>query len=306
MYLGIDSGSVSMKAVILDKDKNIIDKVYLKNEGLITTLQELLEKLKQVEIKGVGITGSGKEFINILVGGDLLDSEIMSHSVGCLNYYPDAKTIMDIGGEDSKLMIINDGILYDFSLNQACGGGTGAMIETIANRLDIKIENVGDLALTSKNRITIASKCGIFAQSDVVSKLNKGVEKSDILMGICRGMVGNYFAMLGRGKKLEPPFIFQGATAKNKALIQVFKEELNDDIIIPTNPEYIGAIGIALLTIEKNIEKTNFKGFEIKDSKFKTITFIGNGCNNNCEITEIYQDDKRIGFLGNRCERCIK
>lgn len=307
MYLGIDIGSISMKGVIIDNDNNIIKKYYTKNHGLIATTKEVVNNLKiDDEIIGVGCTGSGKEFVSLLIGCDILESEIISHYIATITLYPKTNTVMDIGGEDSKLLFIQDGNLTSFSMNQSCGGGTGAMIESIAYRMGIKLDDIGDMALNSKTEVSIASKCGIFAQSDVVSKLNKGVKKEDILMGVCRGLVGNYFAMLAKGKQLKPPYVFQGATAKNKALVKCFEDELKAKIIVPENPEFMGALGVALLTKEEFKDKTKFKGFDNINNEFIIKTIICGGCTNKCEVTFVYDTKKKIGCIGNRCKKCIK
>ncbi len=304
-YLGIDCGSVSMKAVIINQNNKIIKSYYTKNHGLVATVKDLIINMKfDFDINGVGITGSGREFISLLVGGDIIESEIISHYLATTTLYPSVNTIIDIGGEDSKLLLITNGNLTSFSMNRDCGGGTGAMIEAIAHRMGVPLEKIGNTALSSKTSVIVPSKCGIFAQSAVVSKLNKGVPKEDILMGVCKGLVGNYFTMLAKGKQLKPPFVFQGATAKNKALIKCFEEELKNEIIIPEFPELMGAFGIALLVKDEFKGKSNFKGFNINSSKFETYTFYGWNCPNKCEITRIIENSKLIGYIGNRCMRC--
>jgi len=257
-YLGIDVGSVSVKGVVLE-DGRVLGRTYLRNRGLVPTLKELILRLPPVEISGVGITGSGKEVAKTIVGGDYTDSEIIAHVVGCQRQYPEVRTILDIGGEDSKLMIIQDGRLADFRMNQICGAGTGAMIEAIATRLGIRVEEVGDIALQSDNPANLSAKCGIFAQSAVVSELNKGRSISDILLGVCRALVGNYL-LLAKGKKLDKPVVFQGATAQNKALVKCFQERLGEPILVPDDCAYMGAIGVAeLARYNMDGQKTNFR-----------------------------------------------
>jgi len=307
MYIGIDCGSVSIKAVLIDENNKIIKSTYQKNYGLIETIKKVLKDLKTSgKIEGVGITGSGREFITTLIGSDKQESEIIAHYIATSSIFPDVKTIFDIGGEDCKLIQVEDGIIINFVMNRDCGGGTGAMIESIANRMGILLNDIGDKALSSKKKISMPSKCGVFCQSAVVSKLNKGMDKSDILMGVCRGLIGNYFAMLSKGINLKSPYVFQGATAKNKALLYCFEEELNDKVLVPPNADLMGAIGMALLTKEEQIEHSKFKGFDIIDSEFKTKTYFGDKCTNECEITKIFENNKLVGCIGNRCERCVK
>lgn len=304
MYLGIDCGSVSIKFTLI-QNGHAENKVYLKNAGLISTIQDGLRQLPETQIDGVGVTGSGKEFVKSLVGADYADSEIIAHMIACLEEYPDARTILDIGGEDSKLMLIKDRILTGFQMNRDCGGGTGAMIETIATRLQVKIEDVGEIALGSSNPANLPGKCGIFCQSAVVSELNKGRPISDILMGVCRALVGNYLAVLAKGKRLFPPIVFQGATAQNIALVKCFEETLKSPILVPQSCSYMGAIGIAQLTKEQmNGTVSSFRGIKnIVDSDYKTDIEYCEDCENRCELLSLYCNGELIGRSGSRCEK---
>lgn len=301
-YLGVDVGSTSVKCVLLDNEKNIIDSVYLRNKGIIESVIECLGELeKEVKISACGITGSGRNFTNVLVGGDVVKTEVLAHSIAALAYYPQVRTIFEIGGEDCKLMIIEDGVLINFNMNNICAGGTGAMIEAIASRMGITIEDVGEMASQSKNRLELPGKCGIFCQSAVVNKLNSGVNKSDILMGVCRALIRNYLTIC-KGNKIEPPFIFQGATAQNKALALAIEEEVGHHVIIPEQCAFMGAIGIAMMAMEEAPKKTKFKGFDaILSARYDVRHFQCAGCENRCEVVQIYQNNKLVGCLGSRC-----
>jgi len=301
-FLGIDVGSVSLKFVLLQGDE-LRGKVYLKNTGLIPTVKRGLDSLSlNGNIQAVGITGSGKEFVQSMVGADIVDSEIIAHMVACLKEYPDTKTIVDIGGEDSKLMIIKDDILSSFQMNKDCGGGTGAMIETIANRLGVLIEDVGKLALNSTNPAILPGKCGIFCQSAAVSQISKGRSVEDILMGVCKALVGNYLAVLAKGKKLEGPVVFQGATALNVALVKCFEDTLRCNITVPENCSFMGAIGVAELAKENGCHKSKFRGSNtIINTIYKPkVTFCDN-CENWCELLSLYADGELIARSGSRC-----
>ncbi|MDP3052276.1 MAG: acyl-CoA dehydratase activase [bacterium] len=301
-YLGIDAGSVSLKFAVV-KDREILSSVYLKNRGLIPTVKEGLAKLSIDGITGVGVTGSGKEFLANVVGADYLDSEIMAHLVAALKEYPDLRTVLDIGGEDSKLILAKDGILTGFQMNKSCGGGTGAMIEAIATRLGVSTEDVGAIALTSQNPATIAGKCGIFAQSAAVSQLSKGRGLSDILLGVCQALVGNYLAVLAKGRKLFHPIVFQGATARNIALVKCFERELGSPILVPQDCAFMGAIGIALLTRENmDGQPSKFRGMEtVIESNYSTKISLCDGCENRCELLSLYSNGDLLGRSGSRC-----
>jgi len=301
-YLGIDVGSASVKCVLLDNEARIIDSVYLKNRGITEGLVDALARLKkEVEVVACGITGSGRNFAEILVGGDIVKTEVLAHAVAALAYYPEARTVFEIGGEDCKLMIIEDGVLVDFSMNNICAGGTGVMIEAIANRMGIPIEAVGEMALQSRNQLELPGKCGIFCQSAVVNKLNTGADKSDILMGVCRALIRNYLTIC-KGDKLEPPYVFQGATAQNKALAKALEEELQRPVIVPATCAFMGAIGIALMAMEAPPEKTRFKGFEaVVKTRYRVFNFQCPDCANRCEVIQIFQNNKLAGSVGSRC-----
>jgi len=300
-FLGLDIGSVSIKLVLLEGG-TLTAKAYLKNQGLIPTIQEGLKRMPGVKVSGIGVTGSGSEFVSRLVGGDYTDSEIIGHMVATLKDHPDARTIMDVGGEDSKLMLVNNGVLSDFQMNKTCGAGSGAMLETIASRLGYKIEDVGKIALESKEQLNLPSKCAIFMQSEVVSQLNKGRPIQDILMGVCRAMVANYL-MLAKGKKLVEPVVFQGAVAKNQAVARAFEEALECPVIIPEYPEFAGAVGIALLTRENmNGRKTNFRGDAILAPEYRIeVKQCPDPCPNECELTRLLYQGKVLAVFGSKC-----
>ncbi len=307
-YLGIDCGSVGIKLALIDTGINVLSKVYLRNKGILLTLKKGLEEIadecSKYEIAAVGVTGSGRQFASYLIGADTVKTEILTHTIATLNFYPEVRTIMDIGGEDCKIMSVREGILEDFVMNSICGAGTGSVIETIASRIGIKVEDVGDLALQSKERLDFPGKCGVFAQSAVVSCLNSGKRKEDILMGVVRALVNNYL-MLGRGIELKPPFVYQGATAQNKAIVRALEEQLQNNIIVPKYAPEMGAIGAAILAQINSNGKTSFKGFDILNKDYSTKTIKANGCENNCEITCLYDGEKYAGSSGNRCDKCI-
>ena len=299
-WLGIDVGSVSIKLALINEKDELVDSIYLRNQGIIETIRDGFDKINvgNYDIKGVGCTGSGRFFTSLLLNADIVKTEILAHTIATLYYYPNVKTIFDIGGEDSKIMTVEDGMLSNFIMNSICGGGTGAMIEAIASRLGISIEEVGDLALSSKERLDFPGKCGIFCQSAVVNKLNSGAEKNNIMMGVVRALVNNYLSM-AKGIVLGPPYVFQGATAQNIAIVKALEEQLNHKVIVPEQCAIMGAIGIALLTKECNIQKTKFNNN--LNLNCETYNFRCFDCPNHCEVTQLYNENKLVGCVGSRC-----
>lgn len=309
-YLGIDIGSISTKGVIIDDDNNIISSLYIWTEGnpikaVKKLIGELRKKLdKKVVIKGIGTTGSARKLIGLLLDANVIKNEITAHAIGTLNYYPDIKTILEIGGQDSKIIILNNGIITDYSMNTLCAAGTGAFLSSQARRLGINIEDFGELALKSDNPVKIAARCTVFAESDLIHKAQVGYKIEDIIAGLSKSIVLNYLNNLGKGKKIEGPIVFQGGVSKNKGVVKYFKEILNQDIIVDKNSHLMGAIGIAILAKENQNDKVY--DLNIKDVKFETKGMECMRCPNNCEILKIYKDNKLIDAWGSKCNREIK
>lgn len=310
MYVGIDIGSISTKGVVIDENNNIIASDYLWTEGNpIEAVKLLINSLKKqlptnYKIKGIGTTGSARNLIGLLLNANVVKNEITAHAIGTLSICPDVKTILEIGGQDSKIIIINDGIITDYAMNTLCAAGTGAFLSSQAKRLNINIEDFGSLALESNNPVKIAARCTVFAESDLVHKSQVGYDKKDIVAGLCKSIVLNYLNNVGKGKKIEEPIVFQGGVSKNKGVLKYFKEVLNKEVIVLDNSHLLGALGIAILS-KKN--KSNLQySLDINDIKFETKGLECQGCSNNCEILKIYKNDKLIDIWGNRCEKGVK
>lgn len=299
-YLGIDIGSISTKGVIIDEDDNIVASSYIWTEGNpVEATKRLIDNLKgNYVIKGIGTTGSARNLIGLLLNANIVKNEITAHAVGTLRKYPDVKTILEIGGQDSKIILINNGIITDYSMNTLCAAGTGAFLSSQAKRLGVDVEEFGNIY--SDNPVKIAARCTVFAESDLVHKAQLGYKKEDIIAGLCKSIVLNYLNNVGKGKKIESPIVFQGGVSKNKGVVRYFKEILKKDIIVDPNGHLMGAYGIAILSKNKN---NKIYDLNIKNIKFNTIGTECNKCPNNCEILKIYKDDKLIEATGSRCGR---
>ena len=304
-YIGIDIGSSSLKIAVIDEDKNLLDSVYLRNEGLLSTTQKGLEQIADdYDIRGCCVTGSGRKFLGLVVGADEIRTEILTHSLSCLHYYPKARTLLDVGAEDNKAITFNEeGVIYDFVCNSICAGGTGQTLEMIASRLNVKVEDIGDVALKSKKRLNMSTKCGIFMNSMMVSYRNTGQKTEDILMATIRGIVGNYLQMI-QNLHTQPPYVFQSASAKNKAFVKGFEDAFQHEVIVPQHCAEMGAIGAAILVSRNPPKESRFKGFEIVNKDYRTKVFISDRCENHCEITRLFEDNRYIGCIGNRCDKC--
>ncbi len=306
-YLGIDIGSISTKGVIIDEDNKILAKDYLWTKGNpLMAVKDLLTKLDNqiknmdIEVVSVGTTGSARKLIGTMLDAAIVKNEITAHASGTTSLYPDVKTIFEIGGQDSKIILIENGIVVDYAMNTLCAAGTGAFLSSQARRLDINVEDFGDIALTSKNKVKIAARCTVFAESDLVHKAQMGYKKEDIVAGLCHSVVINYLNNVGKGKKIKPPIIFQGGVSKNKGVVKAFEEVTKEHIMVDPNGHLMGALGVAILARKSGIIK-EFK-FNIINYNFKTEALECGKCPNNCEIICIKRDEELIDAWGNRCE----
>lgn len=309
-YLGIDVGSVSTNVVLSDYADNVIKKLYLRTNGQpINSIKTGIEKIldgfdKHGEILAVGSTGSGRGLADLIIGCDVVKNEITAHAIAAQKSVPNVRTILEIGGQDSKLILLKNGAVHDFAMNTVCAAGTGSFLDRQAERLGIPIQEFGDFALRAKSSVRIAGRCAVFAESDMIHKQQAGCSKEDILKGLCTALVRNFINNLGKGKKIERPIVFQGGVAANKGIIEAFREELGEEIIIPEHHDVMGAYGSALLAKEKeqNLKSTTkFKGFEVFKKTYDTDNKECNGCSNLCELIEIKSEGKRVALMGDRC-----
>lgn len=306
--LGVDVGSISTKGVLLDNQGNIVASEYLWTEGNpVLAVKQLIQSLMaqpkdKVKIGAVGTTGSARRLVGSMLEADTVKNEITAHAVGTLSRYPEVKTILEIGGQDSKLILIENGIVKDYAMNTLCAAGTGAFLSSQAKRLGIKVEEIGDMALRSKNPSKIAARCTVFAESDMVHKAQTGHSKEDLIAGLCTAVVSNYLNNVGKGKSIRPPVVFQGGVSKNKGVIEAFKQEIAQEIYVDADSHLMGAIGAAVLAAKAPPRSVPFCN-ELTEMDFKTKSDQCTGCSNNCEIIRFYRNDDLIDIWGNRCEK---
>jgi len=309
-YLGIDIGSLTCKLVLVNEKNEIIFFSYFRTEGNpIEAIQKGLRELKKqienhnlsIEIAGVGTTGSGRYLAGVITGADLIKNEITAHAKGVRSFVPDAKTVIEIGGQDSKIIILENGVAVDFAMQTVCAAGTGSFLDAQSFRLGIPIENFGEIALKSKNPTVLASRCTIFAESDMIHKQQIGHPTEDIIAGLCQGLVRNFLNNVARGKNIQPPIVFLGGVSENVGLRKAFEEALGQKIIVPPYNTVMGALGAALLVKENLPPKTKFLGFEISDKNIRCTSFQCQGCPNRCEVIEARIEEKIMARWGDRC-----
>jgi predicted CoA-substrate-specific enzyme activase len=306
-YLGVDVGSVSTNLVVIDEKAKVLAYVYERTRGQpISAVQNGLIKLKQnlsdnIKIAGVGTTGSARYLSGVIVGADIVKNEITAHAVAAQHVVPGVRTVLEIGGQDSKIILLRDGVVIDFAMNTVCAAGTGSFLDHQASRLGIPIEKFGTYALKAKTTCQIAGRCSVFAESDMIHKQQMGYRVEDIIYGLCQALVRNYLNNLAKGKDILPPVVFQGGVAANAGMKKAFEEALEMEIIVPQYYHVMGAIGAALLAKDRIDSQTNFKGFEVSKINYETSSFHCQGCANTCEIVKIQVAGETLARWGGRC-----
>lgn len=308
--MGIDVGSVSTNIVLTDHLDRMLESLYIRTAGRpIDAICEGLESIrarlgKSVNIGGVGTTGSGRNLAAVITGSDIVKNEITTHAVAAQKLIPGVKTVIEIGGQDSKIIILRNGAVYDFAMNTVCAAGTGSFLDRQAARLGVPIEEFGRLALKSKNPVRIAGRCAVFAESDMIHKQQTGHSVHDIVAGLCIALVRNYLNNLAKGKSILGPVAFQGGVAANAGIVKAFRSELGLDIVVPKYHDCMGAYGVAIMARARMAAdggQSRFKGFGIKAANLATKSFECNNCANQCEIVEIKSGGRILASWGGRC-----
>ena len=308
-FLGIDVGSVSTNLVLMNPDKSVEEKIYIRTAGRpMDSVRNGFLKLKakvgeEFGILGAGTTGSGRQLAAAMTGADVLKNEITAHGVAALQASPKVQTILEIGGQDSKIILIRDGIIYDFAMNTVCAAGTGSFLDRQAQRLNIPLQELGHYALRSSHPARIAGRCAVFAESDMIHKQQEGQPLEDILSGLCHALVRNYLANLAKGKQIQGPVLFQGGVAANEGIVQAFEEELGIPVTIPEYYDVMGAWGAAILAQEQRAKTggTSFCGVDAMADEFSISSFECEDCPNRCNITRMQRGEQQAGCWGSRC-----
>ena len=256
MYAGIDIGSQSTDVVIIDDKKNILSYSILYTGASHQEVADkaLLEACSSIncdvgEIKCVVGTGYGRKNIKNAIHQV---TEISCHAKGANYFFPNVRTILDIGGQDSKVIKIDsDGKVLDFLMNEKCAAGTGRFLEVMARVLEVQLADFGELALASKEQVELSSMCTVFAESEVISKIADGKKKEDIINGIHNSICDRVGSMIER-MKLENDFAMTGGVAKNKGIVNTLKMKLITEVNVPNEPQIVGALGAALFAYEKS------------------------------------------------------
>lgn len=312
-YLGVDIGSTSTKAVIVDESgTEVVAKSYLMTAGRpVEIIQEVFRNLYRdvgdcARIAGVGVTGSGRYLVGSFIGADIIRNEITAQTRAAAELDPEAD-IIEIGGQDSKLVIKRHGVVVDYQMNKACAAGTGSFIDELAEQLGVRVRDgeFADLAFQAPHTIDLGSRCAAFMGQSVALAQQEGVPLEVITASLASSIAGNYLSKVLGTKRLGDKVILTGAVFYNEAIVSAFQAALKGKtMLVPEHKEVTGAIGAALLAKEEmEGGDSKFKGFQrVIDSEYKLSNFTCKKCDNNCTISRMEIPEEKPTFYGSRCD----
>jgi predicted CoA-substrate-specific enzyme activase len=310
VYLGIDIGSTSTKAVLINKNKEVLAGFYTRTSGqplqavqvIFECIVDFTEKEHlQFSILGAGTTGSGRKFIGKIIGADSILDEITAHARAAFELDPETDTIIEIGGQDSKFTIIHNGMVTFSVMNNVCAAGTGSFIEEQAKRLDCTLEEYAGRA--EKVRSPIASdRCTVFMERDLNHYIMSGYSSDEILAAVLHSTRENYLAKVASKGNIGKKIFFQGATAKNKALVAAFEQKLGKPVMVSRYCHLTGALGVALELWDQQSRASDFRGLHLYKKTIPVRSEVCELCTNHCKlkVAEIDNQFEAYGFLCGR------
>jgi predicted CoA-substrate-specific enzyme activase len=249
-HIGLDAGSISVKYAVLDHDGNILETKYVRHKGKpLSVAYDLLKQLPSGAF--LSVTGSAGKLIARAFGIKPVN-EVVALSCSTKRLYPQVKTVIEMGGEDSKLILIDNGMVKEFSMNSVCAAGTGSFLDQQAERLRLSIEQFGEMALKSERPPRIAGRCSVFAKSDMIHLQQIATPVEDIVAGLCFAVARNFKGSICKNMALPGPISFQGGVAANSGVKRAFREVLSvDELVIPEHFAIMTAIGAAYKDMEQ-------------------------------------------------------
>ena len=296
-HLGIDVGSTSTKAVVMDDGGEVLADVYRRTAGdpvqatrhLFTAILDLgRRKGSSLEVLGAATTGSGRKLVGKVIGADCIVNEISAHLTGAMRVDPRVDTIFEIGGQDAKYIHAKNGRIYDSNMNYVCAAGTGSFVEEQAKKLGFTLEEIGDVVMGIAPPVT-SDRCTVFMEQDVERLLRQGYSREECMAAVLCSVVKNYFTkVVGRRHVSRERVFFQGATARNKGLVAAFERLVDVEMIVSPYCHVMGAYGAALSAQESAKEsggKTHFKGLDLSRRRITLRSERCELCENQCDIT---------------------
>ena len=321
--LGIDGGSTTTKAVLVDVEtRRIVASHYGRTHGdpvdaLRTVLAEIRDQVREavgeapIRINLAATTGSSREVLGVFCETAGIYNEIIAHTAGTTHFRPEIDTIFEIGGQDAKYVLIKNRVPIDYAMNEACSAGTGSFLEETAQG-DLNIRTapeIGPIAMQSEAPLRFGEHCSAFINSDIRKAIQEGATKPDIMAGIVFSIVSNYLNRVVGNRAIGNNVVIQGGVAKNPAVPAAFAAVLKKPILVPPDPELLGAFGVALLALEKEAEDGLEKGdFGLDDLIARPIehgrVFTCKSCDNRCPVQTLLVGEARTRyFFGGRCDQ---
>ncbi|MGZ8530418.1 MAG: acyl-CoA dehydratase activase [Candidatus Binatia bacterium] len=310
MVLGVDAGSTTTKAILLDPATNgVVASYYVRTKGdpVAATrecLRELVEHVGNRSVGLVGTTGSARELAGAYLGTEHVYNEISAHAAGAAHYDADVDTIFEIGGQDSKYIYLRNGVPIDYAMNNACSAGTGSFLEESAHGdLGMDVSEIADLALAAAAPVQFKATCAAFINSDIRIALQEGQSRENIVAGLVYAIAGNYLNRVKGARYVGKKVFLQGGVALNRAIGHAFAHSVGRQVVIPPSPELLGALGVAMLALQRAhgalgtaTELLTLAAPEMQ----RTSRFTCGACTMYCSIDHFEVAGRRFPF-GGRC-----
>ncbi|MBF0452541.1 MAG: CoA activase [Candidatus Magnetomorum sp.] len=309
-WIGVDIGSTSTKAVLMDIEKTVIAGFYTRTAGnplqaicsIFESIDDIIKRKKIIlSIKACGTTGSGRKFIGKIIGADRAIDEITAHARAAYELNPDVDTIIEIGGQDAKFTTLKKGTVTFSTMNNVCAAGTGSFIEEQARKLGCNISDYSERTESVQAPLS-SDRCTVFMERDLNHYLSEGYHINEVLASVLHSVRENYLIKVATESSIGNCIFFQGATAKNRSLIAAFEQRLGKPIRVSSFCHLTGALGTALILMDEHVNQTTFHGVDIYKKDIPVTSEICELCNNNCKISVADIDHKKVayGFLCGR------
>ncbi len=296
-YIGVDIGSTSTKAILIDKEGKVFCDIYRRTLGepinavkkLFTAIENINKDYQtELDVLGCGTTGSGRKMIGYIIGADVVKNEISTHVAGSVHIDDTIETIFEIGGQDSKYIKLKNGFIYDSNMNYVCAAGTGSFVEEQAKKLGIPLNEIGERVIGTTPPKT-SDRCTVFMEQDVLKLVRQGYSEDECIAGVLQSIVKNYISkVVGSRTISKSKIFFHGATARNKGLVAAFEKILDTEIVVSPYCHVMGAFGIAQMVrmeMTKTNAKSRFFGLELSKREVRITTSVCEYCSNKCTIS---------------------
>jgi predicted CoA-substrate-specific enzyme activase len=288
----------------MDKGQAVLAGFYTRTAGRpVSAVQNVLAAIADLEAKkaltlriiGAGTTGSGRKFSGKIIGADLVVDEITAHARAAWQLNPKVDTIIEIGGQDSKFTTLKDGTVTSSIMNTVCAAGTGSFIEEQAQKLGCPLTEFSTRTENQRSPI-VSDRCTVFMERDINHYLNAGYAVDEVLASVLHAIRENYLTKVAIENKIGKTILFQGATAKNKALVAAFEQRLEKPIHVSRYCHLTGALGTAILLAEQNIAHSSFRGLNLHKKKIPIRSEVCQLCTNHCKITLADIGEERVAY----------